>query len=201
MAPDRAAHRRLGRRRGARTRRPPPAVHLHRRRPEAVDLRVPRRGRADARPRAPPRAGAAARWQGPAVNRAQLPGRAGTARVHQRSVLVDRHRRAARGRIPVHRPRPVSGGDAGGGQWAADSAWPPRTRRPPRGSSPRRWRGSSRTARCATARPACRGASVPATSPSSSGRARAIARSRRRSKHARFPPTSTRASGSSTPTK
>ena len=203
VATGRAADRVVGRRRRPRPRRPAPAVHLHRRRPQAVDLRLPRRGRAHARgARA-----ATSRRCGPTASVRRSIARSFRAAPELLAFTNDLFSSidtsVTRGRrVPVHGARPVPGGRAGAGPSgrlrlvaAGDTPGGRRRRSPPR------WRACSPTASCAIARPACRGRPARATSRSSSGRARAIARSRRRSRRAGFRPTSTRASASSTPTR
>ena len=184
-----------------------PAVDLHRRRPEAVDLRrsamptwrVLDEAAADIgalRPDGHPLRSITRSFR-------SVPAAAG---VRQRPLRRGRRRR--RGpprRVPLRRTRRVS--DRG-------------RRRRSRRTDPRS--GSSRPTTCASAAAAvaaeiarlARGALVrdrqtgrppadpsPATSPSCSGRARAIASSSRRSRRAGSRPTSTRGSASSTPTR
>ena len=72
------------------------AVDLHRRRPQAVDLRLPRRRRVGAARGRPLPGGAAARRRRAAVDLAQLPVGAAAAGVRQRR--VPRHRQGARPR-------------------------------------------------------------------------------------------------------
>ena len=212
----RAAGQELGRRASAPRADAHPAVDLHRRRSEAVDLRVPRRRRRGARrggavhrrrcgPTAMPRAG----------DHGQLPVGAGDAGVRERRVRRDRRgdapARAGRDAFRYGDTRSVSG------RREVDRADPVSRRRPtePLGfivgdtraaRPPSGWR--TRSSACCPARPCAIGRPASAarprsrpTSPSCSARATATASSKRRSSGAACRPTSTRGWGSSTPTR
>ena len=95
-----------------RRRRRAAAVDLHRRRPQAVDLRLPRRRRRAAR-RGRARSSTALRPDGEPRRAISVSFRAAprAARVRQRRVRRDRRRRPARGaarRVPIRRARSVS---------------------------------------------------------------------------------------------
>ena len=179
---------------------PARADGVHRRRPQAVDLRVPRRRRGGARRSRPRhRAAAPGRRRAP-VDFAQLPLGAGAAGLRQRRVR--RHRQAAgpRRRVRLRRGRRLSRSTIARDKpcrtprWVS---WPVRTSRPAPPRRPPRLRalvGDGVTVRDRETG-VSRVRSAPATSPSSSARARAIASSRMRWRWPACRPTSTKGLG------